>query len=345
MKLPNYYSFMLHPKGFLALIFSLGTAVLVACSSDLGENFSRDPVEVGAFSEVQENIYTGLLQKYVDSDKQIRYQAWKTSSQDVAALKSILSAIAKADTDAMSPSEKKSFLINAYNAMTIDLILSHFDETLGSDSSPYPTQRSIRNIGNQDSKVWDVYTWKVGGQELSLNDVEHKILRPMGDSRIHFAVVCASKGCPPILNRAFSGVDLDQTLDQLADDFVNSGKNTKFNAARNEIKTSHILDWFSEDFVKHFGSVNSFFAKYVTLLPADQVQGMRIRYEPYDWLLNESQTPLNDDPVENPPPGSGSETPPCETPPGSGTENPCPPPSPPGSGTEDPPGSGTESGK
>lgn len=338
MKLPNSYSFMWHPKGILALIFSLGAAALVACSSDLGEKFSRDPVEVGAFSKVQENTYTGLLQKYVDSDKQIRYQEWKASSQDVAALQSILFAIAKADTGAMSPSEKKSFLINAYNAMTIDLILSHFDETLGGDSSPYPAQRSIRNIGNQDAKVWDVYSWKVGGQALSLNDVEHKILRPMGDSRIHFAIVCASKGCPPILNRAFSVDDLDQTLDQLADDFVNSGKNTKFNTARNEIKTSHILDWFSEDFVKHFGSVNSFFTKYVTVLPADQVQGMRIRYEPYDWLLNEAQTPVSE-PVENPPPGSGSETPPCETPPGSGTENPCPPP---GSGTEVPPGSGTE---
>ena len=342
MKRPNSYSFLRHPKGILAFAFGVSASVLAACSSDLGEKFSRDPVEAGAFSKLQEGTYTGLLAKYVDSDKQIRYQSWRASAQDISALKSILSAIAKADTRAMSPNEKKSFYINAYNAMTIDLILSHFDETLGGSGSPYQGERSIRNIGNHDARVWDVFTWKVGGQTLSLNDVEHKILRPMGDARIHFAIVCASKGCPPILNRSFAADDLDQTLDQLADEFVNTGRNTKFNAARNEIKTSHILNWFAEDFVKHFGSVNSFFAKYVRVLPADQVQGMRVRFEPYDWLLNESQTPVNE-PVENPnqpgsgsetppPPGSGSETPPCDTPPGSGTETPCPPP--PGSGTE-----------
>jgi len=291
MKRPVSYNILLPKRGILVISFILSIAFVSACNSDLGERFSRDPVDADAYSKTQEDAYTALLKKHVDQNSYIHYQAWKDSGEDISALKTVLSAMARAYTEAMSLSAQKSFYINAYNAMTIDLVLSHFDETLGGGGSPYPSQRSIRNIGNHDARVWDVYKWKIGGQARSLNDVEHKILRLMGDARIHFAIVCASKGCPPILNRAFTADNLDQTLDQLADAFVNSGRSTKFNSEKNEIRTSRILDWFSEDFKKHFGSVNSFFAAYVTVLPADQVQGMRIRFEPYDWTLNESQPP------------------------------------------------------
>lgn len=292
--------------------------LLFACSSDLGQKYSRDPVTEGAFGKLQEDALSSLLQRYVDPDARVNYAAWRASSNDVAALKNVLSAIAVADTRPMSAQEAKSFYINAYNAMTIDLILSHFDETLGGASSPYPNDRSIRNIGNLDDNVWNEFKWKVGGRSVSLNELENNIIRPMGDARIHFAIVCAAKGCPPLLNRAFSTGSIEQTLDQLTDGFVNSGKKTEFRLDTKQIKTSHIIEWFSGDFDQSYGSVKSFFAKYVTVVPADQVQGMSISYFPYDWTLNEPTVATPATPTPEPtPPGSGT-----ETPPGSGTETP-----------------------
>lgn len=304
-------------KGSWLIPLFLGGSFLFGCSGDLGRKYSQDPVAVGAFGKLQEDSLTSLLQKYVDSNSRVNYSAWRASSSDVAALKNVLAAIASQDTRALTSPEAKAFYINAYNAMTIDLILSHYDGTLGRASSPYPNDRSIRNIDNLDDAVWDRFTWKVGGQSRSLNDVENKILRPMGDARIHFSIVCASKGCPPLLNRAFSGGSVDQLLDQLADAFANSGVNTQFNSDTNQIKTSHILDWFSSDFSTTFGSVKGFFLRYVKVIPTDQVQGMRVSFVPYDWTLNEQTAATTQVPNAIPTPGLGSGT---ETPPGSGTE-------------------------
>lgn len=297
----------------------LGASFLFGCSGDLGRKYSQDPVSVGAFGKLQEDTFSALLQKYVDSNSRVNYGAWRASSSDVAALKGVIAAIASQDTRSLTISDAKAFYINAYNAMTIDLILSHYDGTLGGSSSPYPNDRSIRNIDNLDDAVWDKFTWKVGGQSKTLNDVENKILRPMGDARIHFSIVCASKGCPSLLNRAFSGGSVDQTLDQLADAFVNSGVSTQFNSDTNQIKTSHILDWFSSDFSTTFGSVKGFFSRYVRVVPSDQVQSMRVSFVPYDWTLNEQvASSPNPSPSPSPAPEVGSGT---ETPPGSGTEN------------------------
>lgn len=286
---PNSYKVFvsLTKKYCFAAALVIGTQALFACSSDLGRKYSRDPVSAGAFGKLQENTLTSLLQKYVDSDNRVNYRTWLSNSGDLSALKSVLAAIAIADTRSMSAPESKSFYINAYNSMTIDLILSHYDGTMGGASSPIPNDRSIRNIDGLDDSVWDRFKWKVGGQSLSLNDVESKVLRPMGDARIHFAIVCASKGCPPLLNRALSPGSVDSTLDQLADAFVNSGRNTQFNTDRNQIKTSHIIDWYTSDFDRTFGSVKSFFSKFVKVIPADQVQNMSVSYFAYDWTLNE----------------------------------------------------------
>jgi len=312
MEARKSYSFLRSTTQISGIIILFGISVLVACQSDLGEKPSRDQVDAGAFGKAQEESYSILLSKHVDQNNQIKYELWKNSSEDFLALKQILFAIEKADVNAMNSDEQKTFYINAYNVLTIDLILSNYDKTLGGTGSPYPDQRSIRNINNLDTKVWDAFRWKVSGKQMSLNEIEHQILRPMGDARIHFAIVCASKGCPPILNRAFTAQDLDETLDELAAKFVNSGKSTKFDLDKQKLITSHILNWFAQDFVKTFGSVKNFFSKYVTVISPSLIPSLDISYDSYDWTLNEPAAP------------------------GSGTEDP------PGSGTETPPGSGTE---
>lgn len=339
MKLPKSYNIFKSTNILCSVLLALGSLVLFACNSDQGQKYSRDPVDATAYGKVQEDAYSTLLEKYVDPDRLVRYSLWRSSDQDIVTLKSILSAMALADTKTMPSDEKKAFYINAYNAMTLDLILSHYDETLGGTGSPYPTERSIKNIGSLNDKVWDFYKWKISGQSVSLNDVENKILRPMGDARIHFSIVCASKGCPPILNRSFNAQNINQLLDQLSDNFVNSGRNTKIDIEKNEVRTSHILDWFAQDFINTFGSVKNFIAKFNRTATPDQIQGMKIRYDAYDWLLNESAQVISESeetptppPATTPETGSGTE----EPPPGSGTEEPTPTPEP-GSGTEAPP--------
>lgn len=293
----------------LSLLVTFTVALLACHRSDLGLKYSREPVGSGTFGKPQEDSLSSLLEKYVDSNARVKYASWHQSADDVLALKAVLKAMEQTDTRALAPNQLKSFYLNAYNAMTIDLVISHLDETLGNQNSPLPNERSIRNIQNLDDKVWDHFQWKIGGQMVSLNDVENKLLRPMGDARIHFAIVCASKGCPPISNRAFAADTLDQTLDHLADQFVNSGRNTEFRSARSQIKTSHILEWFAADFDRTFGSVKNFFARYVKTLPKEQISGFSVSYFPYDWTLNEP------DPVDLPDPqtgpvGSGTESPP-----------------------------------
>lgn len=282
MEIAKYYKYFVS-----GLVLAIAVATMAGCGGDLGERFSRQPVIQGAFGKTEEDALSTLLKRYVTQNNLVRYAAWKSSAEDVASLKTVVSAIGRADLQSMEINQKKSFLINAYNALTIDLILTKYDETLGSAASPYPGQRSIRNIGNLDAAVWDNFKWTLSGQQMSLNDIENKVLRPLGDSRIHFGINCASMGCPPILNRAFTASDLDQTLEQLASEFVNNGRSTQFDTANGTIRTSEILNWFAQDFVSHFGSVKQFLARYVTVIPADQIPQMRVRFNRYDWLLNE----------------------------------------------------------
>ena len=296
------------------------TLTLYACGSDLGERFSQGQVDAGAYGRVQESTLTKLLTTYVDSNRMVRYSNWLQNSADIDLLNTTLEAMSRADLSGLTLESRKSFYINAYNAMTLQLILSRYSSTLGGDASPYPGERSIRNIDRLDAKVWDHFKWKIAGRLVSLNDVENKILRPMGDARIHFAIVCASKGCPPILNRAITSDQIDAELESLSFDFVNSGRSTTISVERNEIKTSQILSWFNEDFVKSFGSVNKFFAKYVSGMDPSVAEGMRVKFRSYDWLLNESVEPAEEpteptpnpspssSPAPNPPTGSGSES-------------------------------------
>ncbi len=300
---------------FASSLLCLLPLALNACGSDLGQRYSQGQVDSGAYGREQEVSFTSLLSKYVDSSRLVRYSVWIQNRSDVQSLESVLAAMSRADVSVMTADGRKAFYVNAYNAMTLQLILSRYASTIGEGGSSYPGQRSIRNIDRLDSKVWDQFQWKIAGRTVSLNDVENKILRPMGDARIHFAIVCASKGCPPISNRAISADQIDSDLDQLASDFVNSGRSTTINTERNEIKTSQILSWFNDDFVRSFGSVKKFFSKYVSVIDPGAVEGMKIKFSGYDWLLNESAevstptpSPSSSPTPSSPPPGSGSES-------------------------------------
>ncbi len=165
--------------------------------------------------------------------------------------------------DNWSKAKKMAYWINAYNAHTIKLILNN-----------YPI-KSITKLDN--GKPWDRKWIKLGGKTLSLNDIENNILRPQfKDPRIHFAVNCAAKSCPPIWNHAWTASNLNSTLDKRAKSFINGKLN---DISADHIKVSKIFDWYKAD----FGNLIDFLNKYsTTKINADA----KIDYIEYDWSLN-----------------------------------------------------------
>jgi hypothetical protein len=202
-----------------------------------------------------------LLKKHVSADGKVNY---KNFQADKIALDGYIKKLAdNAPQDSWSKNDKLAYWINAYNALTIKTIITN-----------YP----LSKITDLDAgKTWDVKRFTLGNKKLSLNDIENTILRPMGDARIHFAINCAAKSCPPLLNKAFTAVNVNDLLESRTKSFINSSANT---LKTNEIKLSKIFDWYGKD----FGNIVAFINKYAKT----QVNATaKISFNEYDWRLNE----------------------------------------------------------
>ena len=216
-------------------------------------------------------IYAELLKKYVKKDV-VDYQGFK---DDETKLDQYLKVLEKTDTKTLSRNDQFAFYINAYNAWTIKLILSG-----------YPGVESIKDLGGYFSGPWKKKICRIDGKIITLDDIEHNILRPrFKDPRVHFAVNCASKGCPPLLSDPYRGSILDQQLDNSARAFIND-------SARNRLEghmlfVSEIFKWFEGDFNK---DVIGFFLRFAGSDLKKQLMANRdnikIKYLDYDWSLN-----------------------------------------------------------
>jgi uncharacterized protein YcfL len=161
--------------------------------------------------------------------------------------------------------DKLAYWMNAYNAMTIDLIIRN-----------YPIE-SIKDL----KKPWDQRLWKLGEKWYNLNEIEHQILRKMNEPRIHFGINCASFSCPPLLNAAFNASEVNAQLDKVAIRFINDPLRNSI--AKMNIEVSEIFSWFAKDFKKD-GSLFEFLNKYSKV----QIDAKaKKKYKKYDWTLNE----------------------------------------------------------
>ncbi len=204
-----------------------------------------------------------LLQKHVASGGTVDYKGFK---QDHAALKVYLNALGKnIPNEDWTTKDRLAYWMNVYNAFTIKLIIDN-----------YPLQ-SIKDIKDP----WDLRFFKIGKKWYTLNDVEHRILRKMGDPRIHFGINCASFSCPPLLNKAFTRQNVNEELEKLTVNFINDPKRNKINAQKVEL--SKIFSWFAKDF-KGEGSLIDFLNKY-SKVKIDQ--NAKKSFKKYDWTLNE----------------------------------------------------------
>jgi hypothetical protein len=224
---------------------------------------------------------TRLLGRYLTPELLVDYRAWLASPEDRQALRDWLTSQAQVQVGLLTRDAQKAFWINLYNAGTIELILRHYP--LG----------SILKIGLIPGNAWKREFIRADGRLLSLDSIEHDILRPgFGDPRIHFAINCASASCPPLQRQAYSGVDLDEQLDRVTRSYLDSPAGLRQEVMGGELvlTVSKIFDWFREDFEDHRGGVIGFIGTYgppeATGLMRRYLGRVDVRYGKYDWSLN-----------------------------------------------------------
>ena len=239
--------------------------------------------------------WTALLRKHVlvlrgGQASQVRYVGFKTDRAALKLYRDGLSTVSEAAFKAFSKPQQMAFLINAYNAFTVELILTK-----------YPALTSIKDLGNLFSSPWKPKWIALLGGSVSLDDIEHGMLRERGrfdDPRVHFAVNCASVGCPPLREEAFVAERLDAQVDEQVLRFMSDRTRNRFAGATDRLEVSKIFDWYGDDFkLGHRGiaSLAGFTARYadpLADLPADRDrirnQRVDISFLPYDWKLNDA---------------------------------------------------------
>lgn len=234
-----------------------------------------------SFEAIDHAAFDALLRKYVDPDGYVDYQAWHASAADRAALQQYLLSLSRG-TRAKSSSRpaELAFWINAYNAVTLEGILQE-----------YPTS----SIRNHTAKVAGYNIWKdlpllVGGEAFSLDAMEHQVLRKFGEPRIHFAIVCASVGCPRLRNEAYVSSRLEEQLADNTRDFFSRPQNLQVEGAT--LQLSSILEWFGSDFGASQRDQLQAIRPYLPQGAQQVVQGgsARVAYLNYDWSLNDQRT-------------------------------------------------------
>lgn len=221
---------------------------------------------------------------------QVHYAAFK---RDRAALKTYLdslSAVTQGEFNGWSKPEQLAFLINTYNAYTVELILTR-----------YPELESIQDFGRFFNNPWKKKFFNLFGKPATLDEVEHGIIRAEGvydDPRIHMAVNCASVGCPALRNEAFVAPRLDEQLEDGVKRFLSDRSRNRY--SRGNLEVSKIFDWYGKDFTKGFRgakSVEGYLSLYASLLAdkADEQQRVKdgkatLKFLDYDWALNDRKS-------------------------------------------------------
>lgn len=225
--------------------------------------------------------WDGLLKKYVGPTTiagvrlaGVNYPGIKNDpayAKLIADLKSFSPATLK------TSKEKMTSWINVYNIMAIKMVLDH-----------YPVD-SIKDAGSLFGSVWKKKVGVVGGREVTLNEIEHEILRKMGDPRIHAAIVCASVSCPDLRREAYAADRLGTQLDDQFKRFLeNPSKGLKVNHKTKRVLLSKIFDWFEEDFESK-GGVLPYLSRYAPEKDRSFLKkgNLDVSYLDYNWDLNE----------------------------------------------------------
>lgn len=228
--------------------------------------------DAGNTQNPDHDIYAQILITYVKNGV-VDYAGFK---KDENKLDQYLEILEATDVSKQSRKDQMAYYINVYNAWTIKLILTE-----------YPGVKSIKDLGGFFWGPWKKKIVRLNGKVTTLDHIEHDILRPtFKDPRVHFAVNCASKSCPPLISEPYEGSRLDEQLDKSTREFINDRKNNYL--AEDNLFVSSIFKWFSEDFND---DVIGFFIKYADDPLKKQLltrqNQIKVKYLDYDWSLND----------------------------------------------------------
>ena len=200
-----------------------------------------------AQAEFDHSAFTTVLQAHVNDQGQVNYQALKADRTDLDAYIQSLEQVSEATSKAWNSEEKMAFYINAYNAKTLQVIIDHYPIKPHWKAKLLKQPLGIRHI----FKVWDKYPITLLGSSMSLNHIEHEVLRKKyTEPRVHMGLVCASVGCPFLRNDAYTGTQLDVQLDEQTRQFLADPSKFRIDEQASKVWISPIFEWFSEDFVK-----------------------------------------------------------------------------------------------
>lgn len=264
-----------------------GTAALEASESQPAATTPArvEPAEETTPSEVEtpeppsfdHSAFNALLAAHVDQNAgRVDYDGFKANE---AKLDAYLATIAAAELDQLDEQETFALLINAYNAYTIKLILER-----------YPKLESIRDY----KEPWKQVRWEVGGETVSLDTIEHERLRPVyKDPRIHFAVNCASIGCPPLRAEAYTSERLDEQLDAATKATLSNSRYVT--VKKGALHVTRLMDWYGDDFVNpEWEGSGENIPAFVKRYASDEVVALieekggkpKVKFLDYDWNLN-----------------------------------------------------------
>lgn len=274
----------------MRLLFNIGIGViwmlglqLNAWAGPRADLWMRwEAYDSAATQQVDHSAWGAFLTEYLITDHPsgvnlMKYAA--VTSEDRQALQVYIETLQTTPVSALNRNEQMAYWLNFYNALTIEVILAH-----------YPVS-SIRQInispGFFSRGPWGAALVEVEGESLTLNDMEHRILRPIWqDARIHYAVNCASIGCPNLQRQAFTADNLETLLEKAAHEFINHARGVDLQGSR--LHLSSIFKWFADDFGPNEQTLLEHLAEYANeplALVLRQYSG-RISYH-YDWNLNE----------------------------------------------------------
>lgn len=197
----------------------------------------------------------------------VDYSAWRADPRHAK----LFNAITSIDPSTLkTKAEKLAYWINAYNILTIDLITRERE------------RESIKNLGGLLTTPWQKHKWFITGTEYTLDHIEHKIVRKLGEPRIHFALNCAAKSCPDLRMEAYKADQIEEQLDdQVQRTFKNKTKGLTFVDGSNAVRVTKVMDWFSEDF--NGGALRSWLQPY---FPKEIDEKTDVVFFDYDWSLN-----------------------------------------------------------
>lgn len=255
----------------------LSTLVLATPQKDLWPIWQVNNSK--SVATVDNGNYQKFLTKYITTDSSgVNLVAYsKVNTSDRQMLEGYLSYLSSIKISEYNRNEQLAYWANLYNALTIDTVLKHM---------PVESILKIKLGGVFSSGPWDAKLIKVENQELSLNDIEHRIIRPIwNDSRTHYILNCASFSCPNLQKIPFSGATIDSSLNSAAIAYVNSPRGVSIN---NGILTvSQIYEWYGDDFGINQQQIISQISKYANpTLKLQLTKFTHINKYVYNWSLN-----------------------------------------------------------